>query len=73
MTDARRVTGASPAADPASVMDTLTSVTRGLEPASAAETTLEETSVTGGVTGQAAADQISNSVFSCCVCHETHF
>lgn len=48
-TDARRVTGAFPAADPVSVTDTPTSVTRGPEPASAAGTTPEETSVTGDV------------------------
>ncbi len=48
-TDVRRVTGASPAADPASVMATQTSATRGREPASAAGITLEETSVTGDV------------------------
>lgn len=48
-TDARQVTGASPAADPATVTDTPTSVTRGPEPASAAGTTLEGTSVTGDV------------------------
>lgn len=47
VTDARRVTGASPAADPASVTDTLTNATRGPEPALAAGTTPEETSVTG--------------------------
>lgn len=48
-TDARRVTGAFPAADPVSVTDTPTSVTRGPGPASAAGTTPEETSVTGDV------------------------
>lgn len=47
VTDARRVTGASPAADPANVTDTPTCVIRGLEPASAAGTTQEEISVTG--------------------------
>lgn len=46
-TDASPATGASPAADPASVTDTPRSVTRGREPASAAGTTPEETSVTG--------------------------
>lgn len=49
VTDARRVTGAFPTADPASVTDTPMSVTRGLEPASAAGTTPEETSVRGDV------------------------
>lgn len=47
VTVARQVTGASPAADPASAMDTQTSVTREPEPASTAGATLEETSVTG--------------------------
>lgn len=45
--DVRRVTGASPAADPASVTATPTTVTRELESASTAGTTLEETTVTG--------------------------
>lgn len=54
VTDARQVTGASPAADPASVTDTLTRAIRGLEPASAAGTTLEETSATGDVSDQTA-------------------
>lgn len=52
-TDARQVTGASQTADPASAMDMLMAATRGLEPASIAGTTLEETSATGDISDQA--------------------
>lgn len=47
VTDASRVTGASRAADPASVTGMQTSATRGPAPASAAEIILEGTSVRG--------------------------
>lgn len=49
-TGARRDTGASPAAGRVSAMATPSSVSRGQAPASAAGTTLAETSVTGEVT-----------------------
>lgn len=48
-TAAGLVTGASPTAGPASVTDTLMSVTRGLEPASGAGPTLEGTGVKGQI------------------------
>lgn len=48
----RRVTGAFPAADPASATDTRIAATRELESVSTAGTTLEETSVTGDVAAQ---------------------
>lgn len=48
-TAAGLVTGASPTARPASVTDTLMSVTRGLEPASGAGPTLEGTGVKGQI------------------------
>lgn len=62
-TDARRVTGASPAVDPVSATGTPTSATRGQEPASAAGTTREETSVTGD---QAVSDQIKQELSQRC-------